>query len=417
MSSPPPPAARRYDLDWIRVGAFMLLILYHVGMFYVPWDWHVKSPQPVEALEPIMMLTNPWRLTLLFLVSGCATRFIADRFATDGGSGALRLAGSRTLRLLPPLLFGMFVVVPPQSYYQVVEAVQRLAPQADAYHNTYVVNFWVKYATASGHWCDAEGCLTTPTWNHLWFVAYLLVYSLILAAGLMVAGKPLRRLGEAMARGLDGWGLLLWPIAFLAVLRFTLAPLFEINHALVGDWYNHAFSFAAFLFGFLMAKSEPLKAAFIRLRWPALVLALASWSAWAAYAWIYRADDAMPAEVLRLVMRVVYATDQWTFIAAILGFGALHLNRDSRLLRYLTVGVFPFYIAHQTITVVAGHHLARLGLPVGLEAPLLVGITALGCVLTYEVARRIGWFGLLLGVKPKALARPAQAAKRPPLAA
>ena len=42
IASPALPG-RRHDLDWIRVGAFMLLILYHVGMFYVPWDWHVKS--------------------------------------------------------------------------------------------------------------------------------------------------------------------------------------------------------------------------------------------------------------------------------------------------------------------------------------------------------------------------------------
>ena len=33
--------ARRVDLDWIRVGAFGLLILYHGGMFYVPGDGHV----------------------------------------------------------------------------------------------------------------------------------------------------------------------------------------------------------------------------------------------------------------------------------------------------------------------------------------------------------------------------------------
>ena len=45
-----PPAScpdfdqRRYDLDWMRIGAFLLLILYHVGMYYVTWDWHVKSP-------------------------------------------------------------------------------------------------------------------------------------------------------------------------------------------------------------------------------------------------------------------------------------------------------------------------------------------------------------------------------------
>lgn len=59
LASETPAALRRHDLDWIRVGAFMLLILYHVGMFYVPWDWHVNSPQPVEWLEPVMQLTNP----------------------------------------------------------------------------------------------------------------------------------------------------------------------------------------------------------------------------------------------------------------------------------------------------------------------------------------------------------------------
>ena len=47
---------RRVDLDWVRIAAFALLILYHVGMFYVPWGWHIKSTQPVTALEPLMLL-------------------------------------------------------------------------------------------------------------------------------------------------------------------------------------------------------------------------------------------------------------------------------------------------------------------------------------------------------------------------
>lgn len=94
------PSVRRYDLDWIRVIAFMLLILYHIGMFYVPWEWHVKSRYELEWLEPVMQLTNPWRLTLLFLVSGCATRFLADSL-DQRGWGTAHLAGSRTLRLLP----------------------------------------------------------------------------------------------------------------------------------------------------------------------------------------------------------------------------------------------------------------------------------------------------------------------------
>lgn len=403
-------SVRRYDLDWIRVGAFFLLILYHVGMFYVPWDWHVKSSHEVEALEPVMQLTNPWRLTLLFLVSGAATRFLADSLARDGRVGAGRLAGSRTLRLLPPLLFAMFVIVPPQSYYEIVEAVGRLAPQPAPYHNAFTADFWVRYATASGGWCGPDGCLDTPTWNHMWFVAYLLVYSLILAGLLAISFGRLRALGGLLERGLTGWGLLVWPIVFLAAIRWGLAYRFEITHDLVSDWYNHALSFSAFLFGFLTARSETLRAGFIRLRWPALILALAAWAAWAGYAWEYRAEDAMPADALRRFMRVVYAADQWAFIVAILGFGARHLNRGGPVLRYLTVGVFPFYIVHQTVIVVVGHHLAQLRLPLAAEAGVLIAATFAACFLAYELARRMGWAGLLLGVRPQAANRPPRAA-------
>ena len=68
---------RRYDLDWLRIGAFALLIFYHVGMFYVTWDWHVKSSHASPLIEPLMQLSSPWRLVLLFLISGVATRFMA----------------------------------------------------------------------------------------------------------------------------------------------------------------------------------------------------------------------------------------------------------------------------------------------------------------------------------------------------
>ncbi|MBU1384820.1 MAG: acyltransferase family protein [Alphaproteobacteria bacterium] len=410
MSSAALPAApRRYDLDWIRVGAFFLLILYHVGMLYVSWDFHVKSPRIVEALQPLMMLTGPWRLTLLFLVSGAATRFMVDGFMASGGHAGWRLAGSRILRLLPPLVFGMLVIVPPQSYYEILQALIGFGVP-DPAHSPYLQDFWVKYATASGGWCDDTGCLTTPTWNHLWFVAYLLPYGLIVALLVGLAGGALGPLQRGLEQALSGWGLLIWPIVWLAILRLTLAPLFEITHALTDDWYNHALSFGAYLFGFLIARSEALKAGFIRLRRPALILALLGWAGWALYAWIWRADDAIPPEALRMAMRVVYATDQWAWIAAILGYGARYLNRGGPVLRYLSAGVFPFYIVHQTAIIVAAWYLMPLRLPLAVEAGLVIAATFAACFLACELARRLGWLGLLLGVKP-------QAAKRPPRAA
>jgi glucan biosynthesis protein C len=82
-----------------------------------------------------------------------------------------------------------------------------------------------------------------------------------------------------------------------------------------------------------------------------------------AIVWIYRGDTPIPPPELKLVMRFVQATDAWCAIVAILGFGAKHLNKGGPALRYLTLGVFPFYLVHQTLIVVMAHHLAKLGLP------------------------------------------------------
>ncbi|MDP2213517.1 acyltransferase family protein [Phenylobacterium sp.] len=379
------PSPRRYDLDWIRIGAFFLLILYHVGMFYVPWDWHVKSPQPVAWLEPVMLLTNPWRLSLLFLVSGAATRFMADKLA----AGAL--ASQRTARLLPPLLLGVLIIVPPQSYYEVVEQL--------GFSEGYLV-FYGRYLTASGGWCDAGGCLITPTWNHLWFVAYLLVYTLALAALIAWAKPALRRLEQGLAR-LPAWALLVCPIIVLGLARAVLLPRFGITHALVDDWYNHVLSFSLFLFGYLTAKSDDVRRRLISLRWPALAVALVAYGLFSLYAWTWREAVAEPAPGLVLAMRFVYAVDQWGAIVAILGFGARNLNRPHPALAYLTLAVFPYYIVHQSVIVVAGHHLARAGLPQGLEAGLLIAVTVAACGLTYEVVRRVAWLRPLFGLKPE----------------
>jgi glucans biosynthesis protein C len=382
MSALAASSGRLVYLDWLRVSAFALLILYHVGMFYVTWDWHVKSDHVGDAIEPLMLLTNPWRLTLLFLVSGAATRFMAEKMSAG------QLAGRRTSRLLVPLVFGMLVIVPPQSYYEVVEKI--------AYSDSYFA-FWGRYLSADGTFCRAGDCLIVPTWNHLWFVAYLLVYTLIVASGWALLRSRVERLGTSLA-GAPGWMLLAVPIVWLAAARLVLFPMFEMTHALVGDWYNHAVSMPAFLFGFLLLKDGRVVVQFARLRWTALALFLGAYVAFGTYAWIYRGENAVPPEVLRTVMRLVYATDQWSAIVAALGFASLHLTRDSRLLRTLTVAVFPFYIAHQTIIVVVGHHLKALHFPVAAEAGLLIAATAIGCWATFEIVRRVDLLRPLFGL-------------------
>src|SRR4051812_3234591 len=224
--------ARRHDLDWVRIAAFALLIVYHVGMYYVSWGWHVKSPLASPAIEPLMMLSSPWRLSLLFFVSGTATAFLMRR-RPDG------FAAGRSKRLLIPLLFGMLVLVTPQAYYEVVEKLD--------YAGGYLA-FWGDYLRADASYCiRGSGCLKLPTWNHLWFVAYLWVYSMLLWALVKTAPRWLDRVSDKLSHACAGVGVLAWPIALVAIIRMTLVARFPSTHALVGDWYNHALFASIFL--------------------------------------------------------------------------------------------------------------------------------------------------------------------------
>ena len=122
---------RRHDLDWLRIIAFLLLIFYHIGMFYVPWDWHVKSVHAGEGAEPLMSLLNPWRLSLLFFISGVALPFLSAKL---GGGG---LARDRVVRMgLPILAGGGCLSLPRKAGCSLSRAASSMAVSSPSIRNT-----------------------------------------------------------------------------------------------------------------------------------------------------------------------------------------------------------------------------------------------------------------------------------------
>jgi hypothetical protein len=372
---------RRIDLDWVRIGAFGLLILYHVGMFYVSWNWHIKSAHPVPALEPLMLVLNPWRLALLFLVSGVATRFMLRKSAVGA------LLRSRSSRLLIPLAFGMLVIVPPQAYIEIVEAL--------GYPDGFV-DFYLTHYFAFGKTFCPSPCIILPTWNHLWFVAYLWVYTMALGATVMATPGVVGWLERWLAPLLSGVWLQVVPSLLFGIFRLTLLPNFPSTHALFGDWYNHALFASVFLLGFLLAHAASFWEAIERQRWIALMSAVALYALWILLPKV--AGGGMP---LRLFAGFAYGFYQWLCIVAVLGFARRWLNRDSATRRYLTDAIFPFYIVHQTAIIMIAHALRGSGLSAGVEAAVIIGGTTATCIVAYEIVRRVGWLRPLFGLKPE----------------
>jgi glucans biosynthesis protein C len=382
MSASPASLAtsRRYDLDWLRIIAFGLLILYHTGMYYVTWDFHIKSPHAARTIEPLMLFVNPWRMDLLFLISGVATRYMLD------GSGALRTAGLRFNRLFWPLLFSMFVIVPPQSFYELVEQIH--------YTGSYL-DFYAKYATAYQGWCDADGCLITPTWNHMWFVAYLLVYSLILCLL-----WPVLKLFTGGKVRIPAILVFVLPWLYLWLTRATLSPIFGETHALVDDVYVHSVSVFMFLLGVYIARADGFFEIARKGRFVAAGLGLTAYGLiMLAYFHIF---PGLTDESWVYVGPLLKSAQAWFMLLALLGFARQHLSHaDGPVRRTLTEAIFPFYIVHQTIIIIAAHNLNRLHLPVWLEAASIIGLTVAGCWLTYVVASRVIFLRPLFGLSLK----------------
>ncbi|GDY36383.1 acyltransferase family protein [Acidovorax sp. NB1] len=374
--------ARRHDIDALRVLAFALVILYHVAMYYVAdWHWHLKSPHAAEWLQAPMRALNLWRMDLVFLVSGLAFGLVRRGQTVPG---LIRL---RSLRLLLPLAFGMAVVVPYQAYAQGV-ANGLVAPGFSA--------FLLRYHPGS-HWPAGafDGWEVGMTWNHLWYLAYLWAYTLVLALLLPLAeSAPGRRLRAAFT-GLRGGALLVLPVLPLALYSVLLWPHSPPTHDLIHDGWLHAVYFTVFVYGYWIGLDAGLWAELVRLRWRTLGLAL---GLLVLYLTLLALAQQHGMRWARLPLRVLADGYLWTALLAILGWAHHRLNRPWRWLPWANASVYPWYVLHQTVIIVLVVWLApaRLG-PVVEPVVLVVGTVALCGGMTAGV-QRVGGLRPLFGL-------------------
>lgn len=370
---------RRYDLDWLRVIVFGLLIFYHAGMFFVPWEWHIKNDVIYPQIKWPMLFVNQWRLPILFVISGMGTWY-ALSYRNAAGFVKERLA-----RLLLPLVFGMLVVVPPQIYFERLNRGQIYAGY---------FQFWPARLFENGVY--PEGNLS---WHHLWFLPYLLLFSLVLLPLFLYLRSHTK---TVVAKLLQQWAShpfgLFWLVGPLYLWEALVEPFFESTHALVGDWFNLINFGTLFLYGFLlMTVKDTFWKTVEANRQKYLWLGLFTFSAKIGLRLLY--DDSTTVHFIEAAFMVV---NVWTWILALFGYAASLLNKPSRLLAYASEAVYPFYILHQTITISIGFFLMHKNWGLLPKYLLMVGGTLLLSFIIYEWGiRPWNWIRPLFGLKKK----------------
>jgi glucans biosynthesis protein C len=374
-------ADRQHYIDWIRVFAFSILIFFHCAMPFVVFGWEVKNSETSMPLSQFIWWLHQWRLPLLFFISGVGIHFSLKR------RSVLAFAGERFVRLFIPLLFAMFFTIPLQVYFERLQKGQ------------FKGSYWAFYPSVWNFTPYPEGTLT---WSHMWFVAYLFAFCLLLLPVFWVFKvKPLATLKEKLASILFNPILLFLPAVPLIYYYFALFLKYPEQLSLLDDWFLFLFSMTLLFYGYLLGGSQKFWDACEKYRFLFLVTALVCVVVLFSLFW-WRLELPKVQDKTLYVYGVLNSVHVWTLILAVLGFAKRHLNFTNRFLEYANQAVYPFYILHQTIIVAFGYFVVQWPFPILIKLCILMLLSFLAIAATYHfVIRPYTVLRLLFGLKIK----------------
>ena len=177
----------------------------------------------------------------------------------------------------------------------------------------------------------------------------------------------------------------------LAAAILWLVPISYNTNGLIGDWYGLVYYGLLLLYGSFLFGSPELLAALNRQRFLSLAVGVAAYAAF----YIVFVDGAVrpvipPADRPAYALLSAVNTMAWLF--AIIGFANRYLTRRPAFLAEATEAVYPFYMLHQTVTVIAVYWLLEIGVPPVAGFILAALATFFGTSAIYLCVVRPIWF-------------------------
>jgi hypothetical protein len=375
-----PGKTRLFFLDWLRVFAFGLLVFYHAGLIFVEWGYPIQNDTLSEGLKYPLLFINQWRLPLLFFISGAGIWFALGR------KTSAEFLKERFTRLVLPLLFGIIIVIPPQVYFERLDQ----------------VTFTGSYVEFYPQFFNGIYPRGNFTWNHLWFLAYLIVFVMIaLPFFLYVRGRKKQNAGNPSRPFSSATRIsLVTPVFFLFLIEYFLRDSWPDTRNLVRDWYNFSFYFVFFIYGFVISSHPSLWDVIERGRWTACLSGIVSFCL-IFFGWHGPGENFLETSPTGLVFfRLFKCLNILSWIFAFLGFAKHHLSFTNPTLQYSNRAVYPFYILHQSVLIAIGYYIIRLDTGIFVKYGIVVAGTFAITLIMYDlVVRRTRLTKVVFGLK------------------
>jgi len=330
---------RQPEIDWLRALAVALLVPFHTAIIFCPWGtFPIKSPETARPFEYFVGLVHQFHMPLLFVLSGIGTGF-ALRLRTPR-----QYVKERFQRLFIPLLFGTLVVVPPQLFLERLQQGRFQGSFLDFYPQFF------RGVYPAGNF----------SYGHLWFVAYLFVFSLVgLKLFLYLWSQKGRTQVGRLASLCQRRGRILLLAAPIVLSEATLRASFPGLQNLVWDWANVLSYFSLFALGYLVSSDDRFWEIIDRDGRLALVTGVCVTLFGVSLA-LTGHEPRMGYSPGYMGYQALRGFNTWALVVAILALGRRYLQRPHRLLPYVAQATYPFYILHQTVLAVIGFYTVRL---------------------------------------------------------
>jgi peptidoglycan/LPS O-acetylase OafA/YrhL len=372
---------RKHYIDWLRVLAVLLLFPFHtLRVFNADDPWYVKADHLSMAVSAVLGFISVWHMPLLFVLAGASTYFALGKRSSH------RYIGERLTRLGVPFLFGLLVLIPPQTWC------------GGRFNSDYTGSYW--HYIVSGDFLqmnikDGGDYYGGFGIGHLWFIMVLLVVAVV-ALPLLRWGRGGRSGGGRGAAFLQGFSRrLAHPAGWLLA-----ALLLFVGEAMPDPTGLQPFYFLVFfVLGFAVVADGAFIKSAERYRWAALSLGTAL-SVWWVVSGSLRESLPDPSwQRSGLVFLGMVAS--WLVIVGLLGLGKRYLDRTSPALAYLGEASYPVYILHQTVIVILAFYIVGWAIPEALQWILLLAVSVAGTFALYEGVRRWSVTRFLFGMRPK----------------
>ncbi|MBT8374857.1 MAG: acyltransferase [Deltaproteobacteria bacterium] len=374
--------SRRYELDWLRVLAILIVFLYHSTRFFNLGEWHIKNINTYVWVEMWNVFATRWMMPLFFIISG-ASLF----YALGKSSGWRKIYVNKFLRLMIPVLIASVTHSALQVY------LERLT------HGQFTGSFLSFLPEYFNGVYMAIGMPGNFAFHgmHLWYLLFLFLYSLIcyrLFIWLKGSGREfLNRITTLCA--IPGLMYLWFSIPLL--MMKALIPQ-AILGAGSGGW-GFLYYLWFLISGFMIVSSDRLQQRIKNQRWISLLLGVVLLAVY-LYQLFSPSRLVFPDWINDWIYTLLSFFSAWIWLFTILGFGMRFLSFDRPWLRYANEGVLPFFILHQTVLLGMGYFIMAWDIHDALKWALVFTISFIVIMALYMLlVRKLDLLRFLFGMK------------------